>query len=259
MIAEIIMDIIRSCVLLATLIGAIQMSRKRKFVPCMVLFALAVASLLLSEIYWLIYDILRPETRMPFAANEVAEWAMFLLLGVSIGAELLLPVHEAYVEIICCILFAAANTALWIGWSGEWAQDILTGMCFAYLLCMIFLRIRREGVLTASREKLLGITCIVLLAGQTATFFVPERIRKMIDLGCYVLLFTIAVMLMAVAVYALFKRTKQEALCCAYIAYAWVVTTMYMSSEGFYIAALAMSACCFPLMLFAWKREVDEA
>ena len=33
---------------------------------------------LLTDLYWLIYDLMRPEIRMPFAANEIGEAALFL-------------------------------------------------------------------------------------------------------------------------------------------------------------------------------------
>ena len=44
----------------------------------LVSFTFATAAMLLSLLYWLAFDILYPGQRMPFAANEIAEWAMFL-------------------------------------------------------------------------------------------------------------------------------------------------------------------------------------
>jgi hypothetical protein len=44
----------------------------------------------------------------------------------------------------------------------------------------------------------------------------------------------------------------------AFAAYAWTTITLYMSSGGFYIAALLLSTLCFPMMLLALRKEVAQ-
>lgn len=145
--AEVFLDLLRSIVLFTVVVLSVIRIRQRKGKLCMVFFAMAVSSLMLSEIYWLVYDSLRPDIRMPFAANEVSEWAFFMLLGVSLSSRSKLVFSESKKEMFGAVLFAAANVALWIGWSGEFIQDILTGFVYAYFLGVLVTKIKNEGVL----------------------------------------------------------------------------------------------------------------
>ena len=137
---------------------------------------------------------------MPFAANEIREWAMFLLLGAALTARHPIRFQSAKREIVGAVLFAAACTALWIAWSGEWVQDILTGVSFGYLLCALVSRIRQEEAYSDRDWLRLGTACCVLIAAQTAIFFVPGSAAKPLDLFCYVLLFAAALAFLARAV-----------------------------------------------------------
>ncbi len=220
-----------------------------------VLFAFAIACVLLSSLYWLAYDILRPGTRMPFAANEIGEWAMFLLLGAALHTQL--DHSSVKPEIICAALFTAANVALWIAWSGEWVDDILTGAAFGYFLSSLLALIRQAEVFPAWEWRLLGCSCPVLIAAQTAIFFVPEPIKHLLDLFCYFLLFSVAALLLIRAFQSLRNSGQSsQAVPEAFAAYAWTMITLYMSSGGFYVAALSLSTLCFPMMLLALKKGV---
>lgn len=255
---EAILDLIRAIVLILILLGTFRFIGLEKFTARVIFFTLGVACILFSDLYWLAYDLLRPETRMPFAANEIGEWALFLLLGTSLCFGKPLRFREAKWEMLCAVLFSAANAALWIAWSGEWVQDILTGLAFAYFLCALVSQIKTEKQFSVSRLRMLGILCVLLIAGQTATFLVPEAARKPLDLLCYGFLFAVALCLLARAARAIIKNDDPARdVCDTFIAFAWIVVTMYMSEGGFYAAAYALSAICFPLMFLTLKKEVD--
>lgn len=257
MTAEALMDIIRSVVLTGVLFGAVRLIALKSNTLCVVFYALAVACILFSDIYWIVYDILRPETRMPFAANEIAEWAMFLLLGESLKSFSSEYVYVRRFDILFTIAFVIANIALWIGWSGEWAQDILTGASLAYFLCVLVVQIRQNKAFTALQWRIMLVACIVLIAGQTCTFLTDGDVKNAFDLSCYVLLFLIATALIGKTIASLIegKETRQT-VCYAFASFAWAVITLYMSGGGFYVAAMAFTAICFPLMLLSLKKEV---
>ena len=199
--ATVSLNLFQTGVLLFAFIGAVRLVGVDRRTTRVVFFAFAMACALLSNLYWLAYDILRPETRMPFAANEIGEWALFLLMGASLGAD---PVPGAlHIEAVCAALFSAAsaalwalfmvcNTALWIAWSGEWVQDILTGAAYGYFICRLLVRIRREGVFSGWEWVVLAAVCPVLIAAQAAIFFVPLALKRPLDLFCYALLFAVA-------------------------------------------------------------------
>ena len=133
---EIVFPLIMIAVLLAVLICAVRALRSGKQTVVVAFYAFAIACSLFSTVYWTAYDLLRPEERMPFAANEICEMALFLLLASSLRAALprRIPLGKAALP---AALFAAANTALWIAWTGEWMQDILTGLSLGWLLCVL--------------------------------------------------------------------------------------------------------------------------
>ena len=102
-----------------------------------VFMAFCFALWLLTDLYWFIYDYMRPESRMPFAANEIGEAAVFLMMAATLNSAVLLesrlPVHRT----ACALVFSACNVALWIAWSGEWIQDILFGAVYAWFICSV--------------------------------------------------------------------------------------------------------------------------
>lgn len=252
-----VLNLFFTAVLLLVFLGTLRLLESGKREARAVLFAFAVASVLLSNLYWLAYVILRPGTRMPFAANEIGEWALFLLLGATVNAQS--ERLTANREVFCAALFTAANVALWIAWSGEWIEDILTGAAFGYFLCSVVARIRQAEVFPAWEWRLLGISCPVLIAMQTAIFFVPEPMKQPLDLFCYCLLFAVAAVLLIRALQSLGKGKRvPSAVLEAFAAYAWITVTQYMSSGMFYYAALLLAFLCYPMMLLALRKEVAE-
>ncbi len=108
-------------------------------------------------------------------------------------------------------------------------QDILTGLCFGYFLCCLTVQLKRDGSFTPLHWRVAGFVCYVLVAGQAATFFVPEAARAPLDLFCSVLLFAGAAYLLLRALLAL---KKSASLAPAFAAFAWTLVTMYMSAGG---------------------------
>jgi len=258
MIPDGILTLTHLTVLLIVLLGAIRLNTGERRSVAAVFFAFSTASVLLSDFYWLAYESLRPDTRMPFAANEIAEWAHFMLLGASLTANRPSCYRGAKTEMFCAGLFAAASAALWIAWSGEWVQDILTCGAFGYFLCCLPARMKQEGMLSDRVWKLLGIACAVLIAAQAAIFFVPEAMKKPLDLFCYALMFAWVLFLVVWTVSALKKGCRPGVgVCLSNAALAWSATTMYMSADGFYDVALLFYTMCFPLILWALKKEAD--
>lgn len=92
---------------------------------------------LLTDLYWLIYDLMRPESRMPFAANEIGEAALFLVTAATINSAVKRRTRLPMGYLVGTFLFSVSNVVLWILWSGEVVQDIVSGIVFAWLLYSI--------------------------------------------------------------------------------------------------------------------------
>lgn len=253
---EVAEDLARSIVLFVIFLLSVREIKYRKDKLSMIFFAMAIASMFFSDVYWMTYDSMRPETRMPFAANEICEWSFFALLGTCLTINETFAFAEAKVQMVCAVIFSAANVALWIGWSGEWLQDILTGAVLAYFLCALISKIVNEEAFTSWQWVLLGIDCVILIIGQTLTFVFPEPLRSTIDFGCYILLFATTIAFIARAIYTFGKKEEiGQGVCHAFASFAWVVITMYMSSGVYYQIAMAFSIVSFILMFLTLRRE----
>ena len=225
-----------------------------------VFFTFALVSNLMSSLYWLAFALLRPETRMPFAANEFGEIGAFLLLASSLNAVFRGHFAAARKTVVCAAFFAAASTALWIGWSGEWVEDMLIGFSFGYFLCVCVRSLKQSNALFRVEWRVLGVLALLLLLLQGLTFVLPEPWRSVADYGAYAVMFS-------VLFYGLGKlfRTLRRGLdaaaqfALAVACFAWSLSTMYMSAGNFYLAAVLIYYCCAPLMLITLRREEAAA
>ena len=225
-----------------------------------VFFLFAAISMLLSDLYWITYDLLRLEIRMPFAANEIAEAALFLLLASMLNVAIRPAPGDALREMILTALFAAASTALWIAWTGEWADDLLAGLTFGYLLCCIARAIRLTGAFSRAEWIGLGAGAAALILLQATIFFVPAALGKILDLCCYVLMFLGVGFIFTKAVRSAragADSRKQLSLtaCC----YGLAVSAMFMSEGVCYLVLSVFTTLSYVLMMNAVQKEVAQA
>lgn len=235
-----------------------------------VFYVFSVVSALLSDLYWLAFDILYPLDRMPFAANEVAECAIFLSYAYSIKAVTMkmqssLPeggsVREVSLpskpETAGIFLFAAANTALWIGWSGEWLQDIITGVLFFYMHFQILRELKASGAMSSYAKAALAAVCIAIITLEAATFHVADPLKERLDLAAYILLLAAGLCLIISAyIFIFIKNDIRASIGLSFATYSWSLVFLYMSTGVFYNIANLMGAVAFFLMYLSIKREV---
>ena len=215
---------------------------------------------LLTDLYWIIYDFMRPDSRMPFAVNEIGEAAMFLLLTATISASVPHWFPEARKQAIGALLFAACNIALWIAWSGEWLQDLLVGTAYAYFLYILVCSMKRRQALSKKEWIGLGIGCGLLIAGQGLTFLVPQEAKGAVDIGCYLLMASGVVLLAIKNLFAWKQHADPKALLClATVLLGWTMTAKYMSEGGWYTAFLMMETLTMPLLYLSARKAVTGA
>jgi hypothetical protein len=231
---------------------------RRSMAP--VFFTFALVSYLFSNVYWIAYDLLRPDTRMPFAANEFGEIGLFLLLTSTLSAVFRGRFAAARQEMLCAAVFATASVALWIGWSGEWLQDILVGFCFGYCLCDCVRSLKQSDALSKTEWRLLGGLAAMLMLLQGATFFLSGPWKAAADYGAYSIMFSVLLYALGKTIRAM--RCGQEPIrqvALSVSCFVWTESTLYMSADVFYVAAEVSLLVCLPLMLIALRREEAAA
>ena len=254
---EVVFAIILAAALLFILFFLARMLLSKRHPVVVAFFSFAIACFLFSTLYWIAYDLLQPKVRMPIAANEICEFALFLLTASSLKAAFptRLPLKTTCIP---AALFAAANAALWIAWSGEWVQDILTGISLGWFLCVLLACLLQCGAFSRAEWAALGAVSFLLIVGQTMTFLLPSAAQTF-DRACYVVLFAGDFLLILKAVHTIRKRRDPlQGLCLSFAAWGWAMTALYMSAGWAYDAALFVVTLCCLLMFWAIKKEVGE-
>ena len=222
-------------------------------------FTLSACGMLLSYIYWLAYELLRPDIRMPFAANEVGEMAVYLLqasmLVTVFGNERL----DSCKETVFGVAFQLVCVALWIGWSGEWVQDILAGFAMCYMVFMAVKALVVSGAFTREEWQFQGIALGLLAVLQGLTFMFEGTMHTTLDVICYVLIFGICLFYGAVTIRAFRnKADKGVLLSLSSISFIFGLNAMFMSDEPMYFVAELFCNVMYVLISVAVRRVVME-
>lgn len=257
---ETIMYIAEGAVGLFFLLQVLRLAKSGSHSMMLVFFLFGMIGLLVNNVYWITYEYIHPGIRMPFAVNEFGEAAGFLLFSSALSQAI--PKNGVFYrkEMLGVILFTAASIALWIGWSGEWLQDILGGIVFGYFLMAVMRAARQTEVFSKKEWILIAAGSALVIAGQISVFFAPSPFREGLDLLCYGMMFAGIVYFAAKAFFA-FRKKERAAKCLAlsFVGHAWTISTIYMSAGIWY--SLATVAFCVTLLqiLEALKREVAGA
>ena len=257
--SEVLFPLLMALVQLLALVRAGRLLRGTSIFMSVVFFIFAYACSLLSSLYWIAYDILRPDTRMPFAANEIGEWALFLLLAASLQQAQ--PRYRPYLwESVCSVLFMLANTILWIIWSGEWLQDILTGLSLGWLTCVCTQSLKHSGAVSVPEWIGLGCISILTVSAQYLELFLPETMKMPLDLLTYILLYAGNVYFILRTILSLRRRncSAKQSIIFAFSAFAWVSVTLYMSGGIFYHITAILMTVCFGLMVLPLQKEAKQ-
>ena len=257
--------IFQICMSLFIIVHLIRRGSHSKYSIVTVFFIYGIVCLLLSDTYWLVHGLLRSDNRIPFSVNEIGEMGTDLLFASMLGAVFKGRFAKPGLETLLTALFMLAATALWIGWTGEWVKDILSGIVFGFFACSTVRALKCSGALSKTERRLLPVLAFLLAAMQGMTFAFPGTVGKIFDILCYVLMFAVIVLLLPKTVKAVRKafagRDTETSLQCAalsFFSFAWTLNTMYMSSEPMYYVAWSVSTLLLPVMMFSMYTVESE-
>ena len=211
---------------------------------------------LLADLYWLIYDLMRPESRMPFAANEIGEAAFFLVIAAMVNSGFRRPTRLPMGFLAGSCLFAVSNAALWILWSGEIVEDIVVGAVFAWLYCSIVRSLRSEQALTGPEWIALGALCTALIVCQSLTFIVSEDIKNIPDLFAYILLIAGAVFFACLFIRSYKEKLAHVQMFLSFALVIWITTAKYMSGGNWYNLFLTLETPGIILWFLSVRKAV---
>ena len=247
-------------VLAVLLVLAVQLIPESGQSLTVVFLAFLFSMWLLTDLYWLIYDFMRPESRMPFAVNEIGEATLFLLMPALLGTVIHYRAPSVRKQAVGAVGFVACNVALWIGWSGEWGQAILTGTVFAYFLGTTACALKVRQRLTTREWTGLGLGCLLLILAQSLTFFTGPQMEAALETGSYLFLSAGT----AYWAYKMLSAWKGQApskdlLCQALALIGWTMMAKYMSDGNWYNLFLTVESFAQLLLYLSVRKVVAEA
>ena len=244
----ILATVLQSGALAVVIVSSIKLmtNENATFFPFM--FVLAMSSYFLSDLYWIAYDLLKPDTRMPIASNEIGECAMILLL--SAGLETILDEKQKKTgEVAFAILFIGANIVLWIAWSGEWFQDILFGIPYIYFLWILIRGLLSRKLLSLKEMLFVSVASVSVLMMQIPLFFVKGKLFELTDFLNFVVMFVVMAWLG-------FKSFQCKDCFVASTFFLWTELSMFLSHDVYYNIALAVNTIACISMFLSMKREL---
>ena len=224
------------------------------------LFDFAMISMMLSEIYWVVFPLMRGDVRMPIAANEMGEIACFLLMSSAVRLGYRRETIPARTEIIGAAIFSAAQIVLWILWTGEWVQDIIGGMAFAYMLCVAAWALKQADVMSANMWRALGFSCFAAVALNGIAFLVDEKLENiLLAIANFFMLSWLILFAINSIASVKNKASAKIQITFAFTTFVWSISTMYISEGITYEIALTASIFIKLLILITLRNEMEES
>ena len=251
-------ELVQIALLLLSLILGFRYARRTERNLYLIFYAMAMAAFLCSDLYWFAHMELQDGLRVPFAADDIADFGLFLLLGSSLGAAMERRERPLGVTVVAA-LFAAANVALWIGWSGEWLRDLFGGVAYGYFLVVTAQTLVTTGALLRWEKLTFPALCVLIVAAMALTILGPEEVRGPMDLTGYVLLFAVLAWTLLRALVSLRSANADRTLAICFAAFAWTTVAMYMSDGVWYMVAAHLTDLDLLLMLLAVRKKVRAA
>lgn len=219
-------------------------------------FTFAIVSVLLSDLYWITFDLLRPGERMPIAANEICESAYYLLICASVSS-MKIHQHKSYLEeLIPAMVILVCNVALWIVWSGEWLQDIVTGIVMSVLLYTLIKNIKQIDIMPKYGWWLIGGVGTLAVALQTVTILNKGLLGKITDITTYILIIALIVWFDIQIIIGI-KNKKKETYILSVMGVLWSFLSLYMTTGYVYIFVALLVDLSFILMYLALRVMND--
>ncbi|MBR5708925.1 MAG: hypothetical protein IKX41_06030 [Oscillospiraceae bacterium] len=236
-----------------------RLDRREKYLPT-ILFLFGMVALMLSELYWLVHGLIRPDFRFPYSSSEISQDGGLLLLAAALVALLGRSRKKMLAVTVGAVCFTLINIALWILWSGEWFKDIFDGIFFTYYVVVVARSIKRTGGLYKREWKCLVLVGAALMAGETLWSFVPEQTQIMADVFNYSVIIAVFLFFLVKIIISLRRGdAPARSLCLAYGGFTWSLFSMYMSADPYYLVPFVGSTVMMVLMHVAMEREVVRA
>lgn len=245
---DIITTIIQSIILVVIIAKTIKLVIGSRTCILPFFFALALGSNLLSNFYWIAYDLLEPGMRMPMACNEIVESAIILLLCAALET-ILKDKRTVASEIVFATLFIGTNIAFWIAWSGEWFQDILFGIPYIYFFWLLIRGLISRSSLSRKEMWQAIAASFMVLAMQIPLLIIKGFVFEFTKMACLVVMVTLTIWLGV-------KSFRHKDFFLATTFFLWTELAMFLGFDFYYYLFFFANTIALIIMYSSMKKEL---
>ncbi len=254
-------DLLQILLLLVCVTVCFRYARQEEDRLWLIFAALSAAALMISDLYYLVHTFLLEGVRIPFAANDIADFGFFLLLSTCLSSAVGADRRRFPLVFAAAALFAAANICLWIVWSGEWLRDILGGLSFGWFICTVACALYLTDALVRRERIAMWILCALLIGAETASVFAPAPLNSVLETPVATALMGAGELLLLVRTILALRPSGRSgaALSLSFSGFCWSSVCMYMSAEPWYYVFSGLCTLNILLMLLAIRKKVKTA
>ncbi len=255
-----IISILSLIVTVSIIILSVRKLTETKNKVLSVFFTFAMVSYFMSEVYYFAYNFLIPDTRMPFAANEIAEASMILLICAVLETTLGKEKKLNFPAFAFSTVFIGFNIVLWIFWSDEWIKNILFGLPYVYFLYLLIKGAIKSKVASKKELAIAVFLSSVSLVGEAIAFAMNDTVGAIIETSCYPIMYLLWIFILVKTIKSLRKAddNRGETIYLSFALHFWTMLLMFMSGGVFYNIANIMYIAVLTLMYLAFKKELSK-
>ncbi len=258
-ILDIILNVLQLIILVVGIISSLRLKVSEKGYIFRAFFTFGMISLALDDIYWIVYEVLRPEQRMPFAGNEVAASAMILLFASALTR--ILPKTERVSKgiLVITLVFMLPVVALWTAWSGAFIENLVCGIPYMYFLYIILLGVRKYEIADIRKGIVIAVLCAFVIILNIASLVFREM-AHILDTFNYTIVNMMTLYFLIRCIHLLkYDVSGRRSIVLSFILFFHTCNVMYMSGGFAYNLALFMNILSLPVMFLSVKKEYVHA
>jgi len=249
---------LQTIVLVYIFLRSTALVRKSEQPVIPVLYCFGVLSYLVSNLYWIAHTLMYPGMRIPFTVNLMGENAIFLLFGAVLMTFFKKENLRPGIETPLTIVFTIAIVGLWIIWSGEWLKDILSGLIYAYYICICIRALRFSQAVSKKDLSYIAITAFAVICLQYAISVFDLSIDVYLEIILYILSYMVLILCIYKTISMIRSRSNDKALSLAFFCLLWSTNILYMSDRFYYLFTSFIVSFILIITYLAVRNAVEE-
>lgn len=222
-----------------------------------VFLGFAYTVILVSNLYWIVYEIMTFESIYLFSAIDIASAGFFLLTGASIAMTVEDRDSFDAPAFLASGAFALAQGLLWILWTKAWFKDMLGCLPIWYTLYHLFRAVRSTAPFSHEEHIALVVVQVLVPVMQVWSYLSWDTYGSILDALSGIVCLVGFVWLVARMIRLWRTDDRAEATAaCAFVALLWCLCTMYLMYEPLYSVFLLLSSVMMLVSSVALVRSV---